>query len=116
MAVSYARRRRSNASREKTAICKALKSQDTLGAWNIVAAGPLDGLSNSQSQSLERRFGAAKNSGQLERVNQGELYTYMWWLFSPRIQSTWSVTPAAKANDWSKWGIISVETLAMGLT
>lgn len=36
--------------------------------------------------------------------------THMWWLFSPRMQSMWRVTPAANANDWSRCGTISVDT------
>ena len=44
-------------------VCRAsLESQYTLGTGNIVAARPLDSLSNSQSQGLERGFGTGGGS------------------------------------------------------
>ena len=42
--------------------------------------------------------------------NSQTAITHMWWLFSPRMQSMWRVTPAANANDWSRCGTISVDT------
>lgn len=39
-----------------------------------------------------------------------KLASAMWWLLTPRMLSTWSVTPAANANDSRTCGIISVDT------
>jgi len=39
-----------------------------------------------------------------------QLTAHMWWLFSPRMRSTCRVTPASKANDWSRCETISVDT------
>jgi len=41
---------------------------------------------------------------------QRQLTAHMWWLFSPRMRSTCRVTPASKANDWSRCETISVDT------
>jgi hypothetical protein len=102
-----------------------LYGQNALGARHVVAACLSDGHSYCQGEGFEGRLGTGASVGVIERQirttdrvgrrepeteGRGLTKTYMWWLFSPRIQSTWSVTPAAKANDCKRWGIISVDT------
>ena len=47
------------------------------------------------------------------RLGIGET-THMWWLLTPRMESTWRVTPAAVANDSNTCEIISVDTERRG--
>lgn len=49
-----------------------LESQNTLGTRDIVATGPLNGLSNSQSQSLESRFGAERRCNMSQGIRISE--------------------------------------------
>lgn len=93
--------------------------KDTLGAGDLVSAGPLDSFPDGESEGLERGLRAEEG----ERESRWTLRTsarasskarmretHMWWLFTPRIESTCSVTPAAMAKDSKTCEIISVDT------
>ena len=68
-------------------------------AWRIASARALkaDSALANQGVNILNLF-KTKNCG-----------TDLWWSFSPRKTSTCNVTPAAIANEWNTWGIISVD-------
>lgn len=84
-----------------SATAKALKALSALSKRY-----PAQGYEVSQIGFCRRRQQLRKEKKKVVSISG----TYLWWSLNPLSTSTWRVIPAAWANDWSTWGIISQES------